>query len=197
MIAFATAPGSTAADGDGRNGVFTQAFLKYAKAQPGLEINQMLLQVRREVIRSTDGIQIPWTDISLIEEFYFNPTQPSSGNNTLTEDTEAQVNPTSEVIATNVSPLPLTSENPEEQYSPSILSWSLMGSGAGMLATSLIYYFSTTEDYESYQQAADPLVIQDLRNRMDINGGVVVSLAVSGVVTGILSLFIDDILEMW
>ncbi len=70
LIAFATSPGDVAKDGDGRNGTFTGALLKYIK-QPGLEIQQVMTKVRAEVLNETNGKQIPWTNISLTEEFYF------------------------------------------------------------------------------------------------------------------------------
>lgn len=70
LIAFATSPGSVAADGDGDNGTFTAALLKYIQ-EPGLEINQVMTKVRGDVMKSTKGKQQPWTNVSLTEEFYF------------------------------------------------------------------------------------------------------------------------------
>lgn len=70
LIAFATSPGSVAEDGNGENGTFTSAILKYIK-EPGLEINQIMTKVRAEVMNQTNGKQKPWTNVSLTEEFYF------------------------------------------------------------------------------------------------------------------------------
>ncbi len=75
FIAYATAPGSVAADGDGRNGLYTHHLLTALK-QPGLTIEQTFKRVRNGVIRDTSGRQIPWESSSLIGEFMF-----SSGEN--------------------------------------------------------------------------------------------------------------------
>ncbi len=71
LIAFSTSPGAVASDGNGKNGTFTAALLKYMQ-EPGLEINLVMTKVRADVMESTNGKQQPWTNISLTEEFYFN-----------------------------------------------------------------------------------------------------------------------------
>ena len=73
LIAYATAPGRTAADGYGRNGLFTGELLKQMQ-RPGLTIEQVFKNVRREVARATRDNQIPWESSSLTGEFYFLPT---------------------------------------------------------------------------------------------------------------------------
>ncbi|MEN9479465.1 MAG: hypothetical protein RLZZ298_860 [Pseudomonadota bacterium] len=77
MIAYSTAPGKTAADGDGRNGLYTQALLRYIK-EPGLTIEQVFKNVRREVARSTRDAQMPWESSSMTGEFYFSPNSRPS-----------------------------------------------------------------------------------------------------------------------
>lgn len=72
LIAYATAPGKIAADGDGRNGLFTQELLKQMQT-PGLTIEQVFKNVRREVARATRDNQIPWESSSLTGDFYFIP----------------------------------------------------------------------------------------------------------------------------
>jgi Caspase domain len=72
LIAFATAPGKTADDGDARDSPFTTALLHYIE-KPGLEVRQMLGEVRREVRQTTGGRQIPWENSALEGEFYFKP----------------------------------------------------------------------------------------------------------------------------
>lgn len=74
LIAYATAPGKTAADGDGRNGLFTQELLKQIQV-PGLTIEQVFKNVRREVARATRDNQIPWESSSMTGDFYFVPQQ--------------------------------------------------------------------------------------------------------------------------
>ncbi|MEW6266698.1 MAG: caspase family protein [Thermodesulfobacteriota bacterium] len=70
VIAFATAPGSTASDGKGRNGVFTQNLLQHMKT-PGLKIEDVLKQVRIGVLRDTSDKQVTWDSSSLTGDFYF------------------------------------------------------------------------------------------------------------------------------
>lgn len=70
FIAYATAPGAVAADGDGRNGLYTQYLLE-AIDQPGLSIEQVFKQVRNKVVRATQGKQTPWESSSLMGEFVF------------------------------------------------------------------------------------------------------------------------------
>jgi len=72
LIAYSTAPGKTAADGEGRNGLYTQALLRYIK-EPGLTIEQVFKNVRREVARTTRDAQMPWESSSMTGEFYFSP----------------------------------------------------------------------------------------------------------------------------
>ena len=77
LIAYATAPGRTAADGDGRNGLYTQALLKYVQ-EPGLTIEQVFKNVRREVAKATRDGQIPWESSSMTGDFFFIPgSRPS------------------------------------------------------------------------------------------------------------------------
>jgi hypothetical protein len=71
LIAYATAPGSTASDGTGENGLYTEAFLKQLE-QENLKIEEVFKNVRAEVIQKSGGQQIPWESSSLIGDFYFN-----------------------------------------------------------------------------------------------------------------------------
>jgi len=72
LIAFATAPGKTAEDGSGRHSPFTTALLKHIE-RPGVEVRQMLGNVRREVRESTANRQLPWENSALEGEFFFRP----------------------------------------------------------------------------------------------------------------------------
>jgi TPR repeat protein len=70
LIAFATQPDNVAFDGDGRNSPFAQSLLGHI-ATPGLDISSMMIAVRRDVIASTGGAQVPWENSSLTRQFYF------------------------------------------------------------------------------------------------------------------------------
>jgi uncharacterized caspase-like protein len=69
LIAFATAPGKVALDGDGANSPFSAALSKYM-ATPGLELQQMLTRVRADVVASTRNQQVPWSNSSLLGEVF-------------------------------------------------------------------------------------------------------------------------------
>lgn len=69
LFAFSTEPNKVAYDGAGDLSHYTQAFIKRALT-PNLEVRQMLTQVRRDVITSTDGKQIPWENSSLVDDFF-------------------------------------------------------------------------------------------------------------------------------
>jgi len=70
IIAYATAPDSVAADGDGRNGVYTEKLLKAMRA-PGQPVELVFKRVRDEVMRATGDKQVPWESTSLRGDFYF------------------------------------------------------------------------------------------------------------------------------
>lgn len=70
LIAYATAPGRTAADGEGRNGLYTQELLKLIRT-PGMPIESVFKRVRSNVARATADNQIPWESSSLTGDFYF------------------------------------------------------------------------------------------------------------------------------
>lgn len=70
LIAFATAPGQVASDGEGSNSPFTSALARHIPT-PGLEVQQMLTRVRAEVVAATKNKQVPWSNSSLLGDVYF------------------------------------------------------------------------------------------------------------------------------
>ena len=81
LIAYATAPGSVAADGDGNNGVYTRELLRQMKV-PGIPIEEMFKRVRIAVRQATRERQIPWESTALVGDFFFVPAgaKPGEGN---------------------------------------------------------------------------------------------------------------------
>ncbi|MFM2053135.1 MAG: hypothetical protein RL456_1172 [Pseudomonadota bacterium] len=75
LIAYATRPGAVAADGSGRNGVFTAQLLSHM-ATPGLTVDQVIRRVVRGVRAGTDSKQDPWTEGSIDEDFYLAQRTP-------------------------------------------------------------------------------------------------------------------------
>jgi hypothetical protein len=70
LIAYATSPGKTASDGTGRNGLYTEAILKYIKV-PGMPIEEFFKNVRTLVENNSNREQTPWESTSLKGNFYF------------------------------------------------------------------------------------------------------------------------------
>jgi uncharacterized caspase-like protein len=78
LIAYATAPGSVAADGFGRNGIYTKHILQNIKV-PDVPVEIMFKRVREAVERETRKQQTPWDSSSLKGDFAFNSSsRPSS-----------------------------------------------------------------------------------------------------------------------
>jgi caspase domain-containing protein len=75
LVAFSTAPGSVASDGQGENGLYTQHLLK-AMREPGAKIEDVFKRVRANVRRDSKGKQIPWESTSLEGDFIFIPKPP-------------------------------------------------------------------------------------------------------------------------
>ena len=71
LIAYATAPGKVAADGDGRNGLFTEQLL-LALDQPGQPVETVFKLVRQGVAGASGRAQVPFVSNGLIGDFYFN-----------------------------------------------------------------------------------------------------------------------------
>jgi uncharacterized caspase-like protein len=72
LLAYATAPGNLASDGDGANGLYTEQLLKEMKV-PDAKIEDVFKRVRLTVRRRSNGAQIPWESTSLEEDFWFLP----------------------------------------------------------------------------------------------------------------------------
>lgn len=86
MIAYATAPGKTAADGGGRNGVYTEELIRIMET-PGLSVEEAFKRVRKAVMTKTASAQVPWESSSLTGDFRF--VAPSS----MTDLQPSQVQP--------------------------------------------------------------------------------------------------------
>jgi formylglycine-generating enzyme required for sulfatase activity len=76
IVAYATAPGSTADDGAGDNGTYTAALARYLKT-PGLDIKEVFDRTAQEVEKETNGKQRPREEIGLRGRFVLNDRVPS------------------------------------------------------------------------------------------------------------------------
>ena len=72
LLAYATAPGNVASDGEGANGLYTENLLREMRVQDA-KIEDIFKRVRLNVRRRTNGRQIPWESTSLEEDFWFVP----------------------------------------------------------------------------------------------------------------------------
>ena len=75
FVAFATAPGSTASDGAGRNGLYTTHLVKQMD-RTGAGIEDVFKAVRASVRSESKSLQVPWESTSLETAFYFHAAPP-------------------------------------------------------------------------------------------------------------------------
>ncbi len=104
IIIYSTSPGSVAADGTGRNGLFSKHLLQHITTQDQT-IESVMKQVSKNVQEESKNKQTPWMESSFTGNFYFSrqknsikkestaiidpvPTTPSENNAQLTEDTQ-------------------------------------------------------------------------------------------------------------
>jgi len=73
LVAYATAPGSVAADGDGTNGLYTEELLQALRV-PGLKVEEVFKRVRIGVAERSKGAQTPWESSSLTGDLVVNVT---------------------------------------------------------------------------------------------------------------------------
>ena len=72
ILAYATAPGNTASDGEGANGLYTENLLREMKVAEA-KVEDVFKRVRLNVRRTSKGAQIPWESTSLEDDYYFVP----------------------------------------------------------------------------------------------------------------------------
>src|SRR5690606_15439324 len=73
FLAYATAPGNTAIDGDGgKHGLYTEHLLREIRV-PEAKVEDVFKRVRLGVRRRSNGQQIPWESTSLESDFWFVP----------------------------------------------------------------------------------------------------------------------------
>jgi len=114
LIAYATAPGRVASDGESANGLYTSALLKHMK-DPGLNIEQVFKRVRTEVTEKSSGAQVPWETTSLTGEDFFLTARKSNTNTQKETVTPSQTDNSSG--ATRSLDNPEDSEKALEYYS--------------------------------------------------------------------------------
>ncbi len=69
IIAYATGPGAVAADGRGRNGIFTKHLLAAMK-KPTLDLHGVFNEAGMAVMRETSNKQVPWTSNTPLPQYF-------------------------------------------------------------------------------------------------------------------------------
>ncbi|MEA1921872.1 MAG: caspase family protein [Pseudomonadota bacterium] len=116
LLAFATAPGSVAADGEGSNGIYTKHLLANIE-RSDLSIEEVFKQVRIGVVNDTDGRQTPWESSSLMGSFHFQPDAETQKRDSFSVSAPASV----PVSASAVAPAPaktIKAPEPDPVQSP-------------------------------------------------------------------------------
>ena len=78
-IAYATAPGDVALDGNGTNSPYTLALTR-AMGEPGMPIERVFKNARVSVLEETGEKQVPWEVSSITGEFYFSQAKAASAD---------------------------------------------------------------------------------------------------------------------
>jgi uncharacterized caspase-like protein len=75
LISFSTQPGNVALDGKGRNSPYAGPLARHI-GTAGEDLTNILIDVRNEVMATTEDRQVPWENSSLRAKFYFTPPAP-------------------------------------------------------------------------------------------------------------------------
>ncbi|MGH1478437.1 MAG: caspase family protein [Geminicoccales bacterium] len=115
IIAYATAPGEVAYDGDGqRNSPFTQALSDWID-KPDLDVALMFRRVREQVVAATNGEQVPWVEEAILGNFYFQQDNPKIQPATTTALPSVPSAVMSETAASRSDIVPEATEKPSER----------------------------------------------------------------------------------
>ena len=77
LIGFSTQPGNVATDGAGRNSPYAEALLRHMEVS-GTDVSGVLIAVRNDVLKATDGRQVPWEHTSLTGQVYLKVAPPGT-----------------------------------------------------------------------------------------------------------------------
>lgn len=92
LIAFSTAPGEVAFDGEGLNSPYTHA-LAASIRNKGMSIERVFKETRSTVVRNTSGHQVPWENSSLLESLILLPNEGQAESERATECDLAAAHP--------------------------------------------------------------------------------------------------------
>lgn len=89
LIAYATAPGRTAADGEGIHGAYTGALLEELR-EPGVKLEEVFKRVRQKVKQGSTDAQVPWESNSTVGDFYFRAPLPVTPVASVSSETQME-----------------------------------------------------------------------------------------------------------
>ncbi len=161
LIAYSTAPGSVAMDGNGRDSPYTEA-LSRAMRELHEPVEQVFKKVRVGVMDATANKQVPWESSSLTGDFYFAGANKSAAGG----------------VAANVSagaavsePIPATAQTTEDANQES----------SGGLGSRISAWFGLNKTPESPKP--DP-GLQAIKAPTGSSGNIMVASVPAGAVTG-------------
>ena len=171
VIFYATRPGSTASDGIGKNGLFTEVFLK-EMSNPSLPLELLFRRVSTAVYENSKGKQEPWVEgvirqeIILAKDSYSEPnttpslSQSSSVNNSETGTTITDIEPnvTQDKDELTSTELGKSEETPVLSLADALGSLQSIDIGAKDLDTK---YFCEEEKCVDYKQKYRELLSKD------------------------------------
>ena len=100
LIVYATAPNTAALDDpNGKNSIYTRRLLDALRETPTLNVLEMLIRVRKQVMKDTSDRQLPWEAGSLTDLFYFADAAP-------TPPPVPAETPTPQIVYVEVTPTP-------------------------------------------------------------------------------------------
>lgn len=94
LIAYSTAPGDVALDGDGSNSPYTLALSRAITNGKGRTVESVFKTARRNVLSETEDRQVPWETSSVTGDFYFVPDNSKAAQPTPTHPAPTQPAPT-------------------------------------------------------------------------------------------------------
>ena len=107
LIVYATAPNTAALDDpNGKNSIYTRRLLDALRETPTLNVLEMLIRVRKQVMKDTSDRQVPWEAGSLTDLFYFAEAAP-------TPQPVPTETPTPQIVYVEVTPTPLPRQTSE------------------------------------------------------------------------------------
>ena len=155
IVAYATSPGSVAADGSGRNGLYTAKLLKHMLT-PGITIERALKNVRIEVASASNRKQIPWESSSLMGDFYFTSEKKV---NTASKSVPKKKPERIQVNNTELNP---DTVKREDRTRLAILPWLLSRDGSVYIDSVLNKLSAEFEDHKNFTVKYSYYPIKDL-----------------------------------